>query len=125
MKPPPPMPATYGSVTPRVALAAIAASTALPPARSTWIAALVASGSTVAAAPCDPVATARDAPAPAGAARAAVTRTSAESPVRRSILVSVTRIGTLETGSGQAMTAHHAHTDALKLLTDHDSEEDV
>src|SRR5438105_1138692 len=58
MKPPPPMPATYGSVTPRVALAAIAASTALPPRRRIPIAVRVASWSTVAAAPPVPVATA-------------------------------------------------------------------
>src|SRR4051812_41629173 len=58
MNPPPPMPATYGSVTPRVAAAATAASTALPPRRSTSIADRVASWSTVAAAPPVPIATA-------------------------------------------------------------------
>src|SRR5438270_3016132 len=56
MKPPPPMPATYGSVTPRVALAATAASTALPPSRSTSMAVRVASRSTLAAAPPVPTA---------------------------------------------------------------------
>jgi len=77
MNPPPPMPAEYGSVTPRVAAAATAASTALPPRRSTPMAALEASRSTVATAPPVPVATgrltARAAVAAAvGAARAAV-----------------------------------------------------
>src|SRR5437764_2901871 len=58
MKPPPPMPATYGSVTPSVAAAATAASTASPPRRRTSTADRVASGSTVAAAPPLPIATA-------------------------------------------------------------------
>src|SRR5204862_6946492 len=57
-KPPPPIPAEYGSVTPRVAAAATAASTALPPARSTSIADRLASASTVATAPPVPIATA-------------------------------------------------------------------
>ena len=56
MKPPPPMPHEYGSVTPRTAAAATAASTALPPLRSVSIAASVPSTSTVAAAPRVPVA---------------------------------------------------------------------
>src|SRR4051794_34736613 len=60
MKPPPPRPATYGSVTPRVALAAIAASMALPPFDRIWTALLVASLSTDAAAPPVPLATAWD-----------------------------------------------------------------
>src|SRR5437764_6116101 len=58
MKPPPPIPATYGSVTPSAAAAATAASTALPPSRRIWIPACVASGSTVATAPPVPTATA-------------------------------------------------------------------
>src|SRR3954463_6694581 len=57
MNPPPPIPATYGSVTPRVAPAATAASTALPPERRVWIAGRGGSGATVAAAPPVPVAT--------------------------------------------------------------------
>src|SRR6478735_6634396 len=52
------MPALYGSVTPRVAAAATAASTALPPLRRTSIAAADASGSTVLTAPPYPVAVA-------------------------------------------------------------------
>ncbi len=51
MKPPPPMPAENGSVTPSTAAAATVASTALPPRFSVSIAALVASASTVPAAP--------------------------------------------------------------------------
>src|SRR4029453_14076383 len=57
MNPPPPMPAEYASVTPRVAAAATAASTALPPRRSTSRPAAEASRSTVAIAPPGPVAT--------------------------------------------------------------------
>src|ERR671912_2206503 len=57
MNPPPPMPAEYASVTPRVAAAATAASTALPPSRSTSRPAAEASRSTVAIAPPVPVAT--------------------------------------------------------------------
>src|SRR5688572_26447367 len=56
MKPPPPMPAENGSVTPSTAAEATAASTALPPARKVSIAACVPSASTVAAAPPEPVA---------------------------------------------------------------------
>ena len=56
MKPPPPMPAENGSVTPSTPAAATAASTALPPLRSMSIAACVASRSTVAAAPPEPIA---------------------------------------------------------------------
>src|SRR5215210_1306452 len=56
MKPPPPMPQENGSTTPSTPAAAIAASTALPPERRTSIAALVASGSTVAADPPLPIA---------------------------------------------------------------------
>ena len=56
MKPPPPIPHENGSVTPRTAAAATAASTALPPSRSVSMAACVASVSTVAAAPPVPVA---------------------------------------------------------------------
>ena len=84
MKPPPPMPATYGSVTPSVAFAAIAASTALPPWRSTWIALCVASGSTVAAAPPVPVATGCFgglACGPAAAKGAAPARRTASAPM--------------------------------------------
>ena len=51
MKPPPPMPAENGSVTPSTPAAATVASTALPPRLSVSIAALVASASTVPAAP--------------------------------------------------------------------------
>ena len=51
MKPPPPMPHENGSVTPRTAAAATAASTALPPLRSVRIAARVPARSTLAAAP--------------------------------------------------------------------------
>src|SRR5205823_4321074 len=57
MKPPPPIPATYGSLTPSAAAAATAASIALPPSRKIWIPARVASGSTVATAPPVPTAT--------------------------------------------------------------------
>ena len=56
MKPPPPMPQEYGSVTPSTLAAATAASMALPPERSTSMAAEVARTSTVAAAPPRPVA---------------------------------------------------------------------
>ena len=56
MKPPPPMPAENGSVTPSTPAAATAASTALPPRRIMSIAACVASRSTVAAAPPEPTA---------------------------------------------------------------------
>lgn len=51
------MPAEYGSVTPRAAAVATAASTALPPSRSTSIPAAVASASTLATAPPYPTAT--------------------------------------------------------------------
>src|SRR4051794_18531063 len=50
------MPALYGSVTPRVAAAATAASAAFPPLRRTSMAAAEASGSTVLTAPPYPVA---------------------------------------------------------------------
>jgi hypothetical protein len=56
MKPPPPMPHEYGSVTPSTPAAATAASTALPPSLSAWIAARVPSRSTDAAAPPPPAA---------------------------------------------------------------------
>jgi hypothetical protein len=56
MKPPPPRPQLYGSTTPSTLAAAIAPSNALPPRLSTSIAALVASGSTLAAAPPVPLA---------------------------------------------------------------------
>ena len=56
MKPPPPIPQEKGSVTPSTPAAATAASTALPPERKVWIAARVASVSTVAAAPPRPIA---------------------------------------------------------------------
>src|SRR4051812_32230641 len=56
MTPPPPIPAEYGSVTPRAAPATTAASTAFPPLRSTSSAALDASRSTVATAPPVPAA---------------------------------------------------------------------
>ncbi len=56
MKPPPPMPAENGSVTPSTPAAATAASTALPPDRSVSMAASVARTSTVAAAPPVPIA---------------------------------------------------------------------
>src|SRR3954447_4867290 len=86
MKPPPPIPATYGSVTPSAAAAATAASIALPPSRRICIPACVASGSTVATAPPVPVATpcldgcgaaGALAPATSTAATAATTRTRA------------------------------------------------
>src|SRR3954451_24496731 len=51
MKPPPPTPHEYGSTTPSTAAAVTAASIAFPPRRSTLMAARVATGSTVAAAP--------------------------------------------------------------------------
>ena len=55
MKPPPPIPQLYGSTTPSTAAAAIAASKAFPPfVACTSIAACVASGSTLAAAPREP-----------------------------------------------------------------------
>src|SRR6266540_4224194 len=56
MKPPPPIPQVYGAVTPIMAEAATAPSTALPPACITWIAADVACASSVAAARPRPVA---------------------------------------------------------------------
>src|SRR5688500_1378565 len=56
IKPPPPMPHEYGSVTPRAAAAATAASTALPPSLRTCIPTCDASRSTVATAPPVPVA---------------------------------------------------------------------
>src|SRR3954452_11854226 len=59
MKPPPPIPHEYGSTTPSTPAAATAASIALPPRRSTSIAARVASGSTVAAGPPVPTAVGR------------------------------------------------------------------
>src|SRR5919198_2170344 len=58
MNPPPPIPATYGSVTPRVAATATAASTAFPPLRRISMPTRVASASTLATAPPVPVATA-------------------------------------------------------------------
>ena len=56
MKPPPPMPHEYGSVTPRAAAVATVASTALPPSLRTRIPTRDASRSTVATAPPVPVA---------------------------------------------------------------------
>src|SRR5215211_6914840 len=56
MKPPPPMPHEYGSVTPSAAAVAIAASVALPPSLRTCIPTWEASWSTVATAPPVPVA---------------------------------------------------------------------
>src|SRR3954454_5158443 len=76
MNPPPPSPATYGSVTPRVALAATAASIALPPLLRIPIAVLVASLSTEAAAPPVPVATAWDCAAAAAGSASATSRTT-------------------------------------------------
>src|SRR3954470_17427448 len=76
MNPPPPSPATYGSVTPRVALAATAASIALPPLLRIPIAVLVASLSTDAAAPPVPVATAWDCAAAAAGNASATSRTT-------------------------------------------------
>ena len=70
MKPPPPMPQLYGSTTPSTLAAAIAASNALPPPAITSIAACVASGSTLAAAPPLPLAVGCFSCAPAGAATA-------------------------------------------------------
>lgn len=49
------MPLAYGSVTPSAAAVATAASTALPPARSTSMPTWLATGSTEATAPPDPV----------------------------------------------------------------------
>ena len=69
MKPPPPMPAENGSVTPNTAAAATAPSTALPPWRNVSIAACVARTSTVAAAP--PVPTAVGGPDEGGLRRCA------------------------------------------------------
>src|SRR5215467_5450983 len=57
MKPPPPGPATNGSVTPRVLAAATAASMALPPVFRTWMPALLALNSELDTAPPVPVAT--------------------------------------------------------------------
>src|SRR5438876_9192532 len=80
MKPPPPRPHENGSVTPSTPAATTAASTALPPAFNSSIAACVASVSTDAAAP--PVPT--DVGGPDGATAAAATRpkTSAAAIVR-------------------------------------------
>src|SRR4051794_34829538 len=61
------MPAENGSVTPRVAAAATAASTALPPDRSTSRPTCVAVGSTVATAPPQPTAVGPSAAGSAGA----------------------------------------------------------
>jgi len=57
MKPPPPGPATNGSVTPSVEAVATAASMALPPALSTRMPAWLALNSELATAPPVPVAT--------------------------------------------------------------------
>ena len=76
MKPPPPMPAENGSVTPSTAAAVTAASTALPPCRSVSIAASVASVSTVAAAPPVPV----DVGGPDGAVSAATIPATTAAP---------------------------------------------
>ena len=83
MKPPPPMPAENGSVTPSTPAAATVASTALPPRLSVSIAALVASASTVPAAPPLPTAvgsftnSSRWSACAAGAASAAVASAAA------------------------------------------------
>ena len=85
MNPPPPIPQENGSVTPRTAAAVTAASTALPSSRSAPIAALVATPSTVVAAPPEPVATgwvtwlkgAADA-VPGAASAALATRTASD-----------------------------------------------
>src|SRR5580704_18749658 len=77
MKPPPPGPATHGTVTPRALAVATAASTALPPSRSTSMPARLAPTSIDATAPPLPTASgsfgyrvlwrAADAPAKASA----------------------------------------------------------
>src|SRR5919204_918652 len=99
MKPPPPMPATKGSVTPRTAFAAIAASTALPPSRRILIPARVASASTLATAPPVPTATASFGGcgaagalmAPASSSVASVTR-STKRGARRNRTIAVLRL---------------------------------
>ena len=79
------MPATYGSVTPSVALAATAASTAFPPSRSTSMAVRVASRSTLAAAPPVPTAVGVEACwAAAGAPPVAPTSASTSTPSQTS-----------------------------------------
>ena len=57
MKPPPPGPATYGTVTPSALAVATAASTALPPCFSTSMPAWLASASMEGTAPPEPTAT--------------------------------------------------------------------
>src|SRR5829696_6917394 len=68
MKPPPPIPQENGSVTPRTAADATAASTAFPPRRRMPTAASVASVSTDAAAPPVPIAVGGPEPLPTSAA---------------------------------------------------------
>ncbi len=91
MKPPPPIPQLYGSTTPSTLAAATAASNAFPPSASTSIAACVASGSTLAAAPPEPLAVGCFSCAVAtGAVSATITATPAGShPTRRNIRTSL------------------------------------
>src|SRR4051812_42321063 len=103
MNPPPPSPATYGSVTPRVAFAAMAASIALPPLLRIPIAVLVASLSTDAAAPPVPVATAWDCAAAAAGNASATSRTT----------VATTRCPMPAPYPGPSGTKRRAATDSL------------
>src|SRR3954453_4366371 len=108
MNPPPPMPQLYGSTTPSTLAAATAASNALPPARMTSIAACVASGSTLAAAPPVPFAVGCFSCAWAtGAAASATTHASSHLvlPIRTSSPRESSAPGTLPPqGSGQSHT---------------------
>src|SRR5919201_2877782 len=123
MKPPPPMPATKGSVTPSTALAAIAASTALPPSRRTSMPARVASASTEATAPPVPTATAslggwgaagaRTAPPTSTVANASNARSQ---PASRSLTVS----GLLLVRAANAALARTGQTDEAARRADED-----
>src|SRR5438045_3630827 len=106
------MPAENGSVTPSVAAAATAASTALPPWRSTSSPVRVASASTVATAPPKPVATgpsgwlaASAGAAPVSAVTRAVVLSAANTVTRRNMS---TPLGCLHVGStGPAVRPQH------------------
>src|SRR6478609_3052941 len=93
MNPPPPGPATNGSLTPSALAVATAASIALPPSRSTRMPAALASGSADVTAPPEPTAAGclpgelcGCCAAPAGASENAVTvRTAAAAPAARRV----------------------------------------
>src|SRR4051794_26461311 len=110
MKPPPPTPEEKGSTTPSTPAAAIDASTALPPLRRTRIAAWVASGSTVAAAPRVPTAVrvlgGAGTAAPAGNAATSVMRTTRTArPAMRDMNGSSQGCGSPTPGAGPSVRA--------------------